>query len=363
MPEETVDLIVNQLGIQDETALDAVLAEAATGTVWAKAAQTKNSIFFTIYTVLIRTPFSFCIALIRALVPQIYTTYKTGEFLNQDRIDHALDAFIGLKAVHQLTLTKEAAVDLTIDPNTVFYVDENNPRRFQTLVLYEFSEAEESVLIDVEAVEIGLVYNVGQGLITKCETALPVLTISNDSSAPKQPGADPETPAELRARIHAIKGQQIRPGMELFYENVLLSVGAVTSVTLDEVTDDGIQYYTIYGAGPLDGSVTAEAQAAIDEVLIFGDQAVVIAASSQLLELTMQIDAEYNEATVTAAIDIYFASVIPRRTNFESSILFSYLQENVSGLAGVAMRCVPVHLDLENGKYFTPDMTYEPFGT
>jgi len=360
MPSETVDLILNQLDIQDETAFDTVLQNAAAGTIWEKAAQTRNSVFFTIYTVIMRAPYSFCLALYRLLIPQIYTTYKTGEFLNQDRIDHVLPEFLGIKAIHTLTITKDPA-DLTIDPGTVFYVSENNPRRFKTLVLYEFTDNEETVLIDVEAFEVGLRYNVGAGLITECEESLPVISISNLSTTPKQPGANPETEEETRARILSVKGQQIRPGMELFYINILTAVAAVTVATLDDVTEDGIQYYTIYGAGPLDGSVTAEAQAAIDEVLIFGDKAVVLAAVAQTLDIALMIDAEYSEIAVSAAISEYFASVLPRRTNYESSLLFDYLSETITTLDDRAMRSDPVFSVLQIGKYFVPNMTYEPF--
>ena len=360
IPKVVIDRIITQVALQPVTAMDTELQRLAVGTAWEKAITTRNSIFFELFYHLVRLGWSWVLDLIIALIPQQFVTYATGAMLVLHRDDHLLPAFLGIAAEHDLTIVKPGAVDLVLLAGSGFFVDEANPRRFVTVQDYSYTLGELSVTLRVRAVEVGARYNTSPGLITKSDAVLGVTSITNASPTPAIIGVDPETEEGTTSRILAVQGQKIQLGVEVYYLSVLKTVGGVVDATLDSVAADATLFFTIYGTGALGVSTVQAAQAAFDLNKMDTDLGVITASTPQNLALTLQINGAYDAVTVQTAAETYI-NQMPKRTNFEESLLIASLYSQVPALVGLAIIITPGQVVLTPSSYFVPVITFAVF--
>ncbi len=355
-----MEQMASELGLTDVSYMDGVLTEAAAGTVWEPAAQSKNSVFFKIIGECHREPYAEYLAAVKADLPNRFLSHATKTQLEEWAGDFDLERDAGEFAQFKISFQKASEDEVEVEPDTVFYVDALTPVRFTT---GETSYLFASGIVDcadvvVTALELGTASNVLLTQITKCETALPISDITNYETV--RSGRAIETDDELRARIEAKRfAQDAETGVEARYIAALKSVEAVKNAILTSVEDDTAALnFTIYGEGVLPQETIDAAQAAVEAILMQTDKAAVSAATPTTLALTVKIDAEYTESEVAAAIQTFFTAM-EQGNDFESSLLADYLYTQFPTFAGKGIRITPASADAPAASFFEPEITFE----
>lgn len=364
MDSDTLDSLMDEIGLGDENYMDTVLDEAVTDTVWEKAAQTVNSVFFTIIKYLFRRPYQKFLEAVRELIPNLFVIYATGTWLEMWAADFDLERDLGDKARHRVRITKASADLIDLPTGSVFYVDETpSPRRFQTLENYEFGDGVTECLIIVEAVDIGSTYNVIDDMITKCESSIPYESIANYEQIVT--GANVEKDDELRARIQNKRfANKIEYGVEAKYISALKSVSDIKHAKLTSVSAgfDATLNFTVYGDGVLSPEKIDECQATLQDYLMETDASVVAGAVPEELTLTIRIEATYDETSVRSIIATWFSNQ-EKDASFESSLLIEYLYDIYPSWFGKAVRVSPAFDDLSASSFYSPAVTFEAWGS
>ncbi|MDT8447348.1 MAG: baseplate J/gp47 family protein [bacterium] len=367
MDSATIDQLMTEIGLGDENAIDGAIDQNLSGTIYAEAARTKNSVLFNIFYALFREPYRLFRESVKAMLPQLFISSATGTWLERFAEDYDLSRDPGAKAVFELQVMKTNGQPLNIPVGTIFYVLEPNPRQYKTTQEYSFAvDASEVVggdpdlcLIEVEALEMGSRYNVAAGQISKTlGTTLPIDSITNLSSV--QGGRDLETDDALRDRIFAKKwSQNLQYGVDAKYLAALESVSAVKYAKLESVTpSNGILNYVVYGAGTIHEDDVALAQAALDAVLMSTDVADVTPAASYGFNLTVVLHAAVNQVEVTKQIEAYFEQ-IERGADFYSSLLALWLYERFPELVGTPIEITPDLEELIGATFFYPTINLQ----
>ncbi|OGG99584.1 MAG: hypothetical protein A2600_08890 [Candidatus Lambdaproteobacteria bacterium RIFOXYD1_FULL_56_27] len=350
-----------EINLADDTAMETKIKEASVGTLFENAAITKNSVFFNLLMILFKEPYRLFLQAVEALLPQLFVSSATGTWLERFATDYDLTRSLGAKARLWVRVTKTNASPLEITTDLLFSVFEANPRTYVPVQNYSFDAPTTNCDILVEALEIGQKYNLLNNQITQVSGGLNVLTVTNFAAAIA--GTDVETDLELRTRILNKKwSQSLDYGIEAKYQAALLSVPEVEFALLDSVDPvTATLHFTLYGAG-LNSNLAADALVALESVLMATDLAVVELASSETLNLTIQLFVPHPLALETKVLDqvnTYFAGM-PRGQNFDESLLVYHLYRNVPELVGSPIHLTPETAVLPLGKYFSPTVTILP---
>lgn len=358
LDEQTIDSLMSEIGLDDENYMDTVLEEAVADTVWQKASQTVNAVFFTIIKYLFRTPYQKFLSAVRAILPQFFILSATGTWLELWAGDFDLERDLGHKAQHRVRIVKDTDVELDLLDTDVFYVDELNPRRFLIDQAYNFPTGVTECLILVEADDIGTDYNVITDQISKCERSIPVTSIANYEQVVT--GANVETDDELRARIQDKRfANKLEYGVEQKYISALKSVAEVKHAILASVDDsDATMNFTVYGDGILSQEKIDEAQLTLQDYLMETDKSVVTGATPEALVLTVKINTTYDETDVRTKIGDWFA-MQTKDANFESSLLIDHLYEQYPAWEDVVpIRIDPPYDDLSSSSFYTVTVNF-----
>ncbi|MBL4860091.1 MAG: baseplate J/gp47 family protein [Acinetobacter sp.] len=359
IPSQTKNKIMAQLGLSDDKLIDQMINDAAKGTRYENPSQTKNSIFFNTFWFCFRLIFQFFVAAFGVYVTNRLIRYSSGAALAEHMAEHKLTTFLGEKSRHRLRLVKDSSVTFDVEIGTKFFVGEANARRFQTLQKFTAVDGTTELLIEVEALDIGSKYNCSANLITYCESALSVTSISNIEILTYGQNADTEQISI--DRIISLKAGEIDYGVEDKYITLIKSAGGISAALLDNVDDEGIHYFTLFGeSGPVSQSVADNAQIVFDARCMTSDRAVMLAASPQPLALTISIDNTYDETTIRSQIDAYLGTIMA--LNFESSLLVDHITDHITQLENRAIRISPEFMKRGIGKYWVPTVNFEEFG-
>lgn len=357
MDQATKDQLTAEVGLTS-TYMDTTLDNAVTGTPWATAAQTGESVFYTIIATLFRKPWEQFLAAFQAILPGLFASHATGTWLDQHANDYTLTRGTGRKAQITVTLTKDSATLLLVPAGTVFHVNEIAPRKFLADQEYTAQSGVTTLDVVAEAEAVGANYNVAAGLVTESETVLPVTAITNASAVPVVSGIDPEDDATLRARVLAAKGaESFEIGVDPYYVRILKTAANVVDATLDSVNaSTATIYYTIYGSGSLAASDVTAAQTLIDSKKMLTDTIVVTAATAHTLALTVEIRGTYVQQQILDSVAAFFSDY-PRSTDFEASPLIHHLHEQFEDIE--ALRVSPDTHTLPTGNYYVPSTTVQ----
>ncbi|OGG94320.1 MAG: hypothetical protein A2508_02545 [Candidatus Lambdaproteobacteria bacterium RIFOXYD12_FULL_49_8] len=358
MDQTTIDQMMVEISLADETALDQAFNDAAAGTRYAEAAKTKNSVLFNVFYALFREPFRIFREAVKNMLPQLFIGSASGTWLEQFAADYDLTRDQGVKARHLMNLTKTPGQSVQIAQGDIFYVNEAAPRGFLAVAATSIAPDDPNQFaITVEAEAIGTKYNVIAGQIS--ETLVGGLNLSKITNVEiLTTGREIETDEELRERIFAKKwSQNLQYGVDAKYLAALQSVAAVDHARLDSVVPDtGTLHYVVYGRGTLDPSEIALAQGALNQVLMTTDQAIVSGAESCLLTLGVVLHKTLDHPTVTNEIAAYFMQ-LERGTDFYSSLLSNWLYDRIPALSGTPIEINPDFAALPDSSFFYPSLT------
>ena len=363
MPEETVDKLMVELGVDDEDFAVKQIEAGSEGTVLETLVQSARDIVFTIYQRTLDACWKLIQQAFRTLIPQMFLRYATGSWLDEFALDRSLQRFLGQYTILTLSCTKQAGSELTIYQGSVFYIVEQSPRRYQLVSRVDIAEEVTEFEIDVEAIApidgewiFSEAYNAPVGLTWDSEDALPIDSISFDKTEYVQSGADPEEDEDLRSRILALESlKNIELGVFGYYETLLKTVSQVSYANLDDVDDStGTMYFSLYGtSGTLGQGVIDEAQAVFDAGKMRTDKGVLAAAESENLDVTINRTGGGTETEVINAVDSFFKTD-GRGIDFEASMLYDALADQWPQMI---VRISPQNAVLPAGKYFAPITT------
>lgn len=369
MPEETLNQMMLELGVDDPDFMADTINSEIAGTVLENLVQSGKSLVMTIFQKCLDALWVLLQSAFRTLIPMLFLRYAIGVWLEEIAKDHGLSRFLGQFTILTLTITKDIGTPLSLSKGDVFYIVEQDPRRYEVLNDMEVDQAESSFQVDVQALaptdEINgdtyiysAKYNAATGLEWNCEEALPLNSIAFEESGFVQSGEDPETDASLRSRVYALKSlEAIELGIDLYYKQLLKTVAGVAHVTLDSVDDsDATLYYTLYGAtGQLTQDTLDEAQAVFDANKMRTDKGVLALATPYSLSITISKTGGGTENEIINAVNQHFQSM-ERGEDFESCFLYDHLAESWPDMT---VRITPQYAVLPIGNYFVPDTTVQ----
>ncbi|MBU2514508.1 baseplate J/gp47 family protein [bacterium] len=369
MPEETINKMMQELGVDNPDFVANKIETESSGTVLEKLIQSGKSLVMTIYQKCLDAMWKAFQSAFRYLIPMLYLRYAIGIWLEEIAKDHGLKRFLGQFTILPLTATKDAGTALTLHAGDVFYIIEQEPRRYEVLEDLEIDQAETEFQFNVQALapteEISgdtyiysARFNAPVGLEWDCEEALPINSVAFNESTYVQSGEDPETDDSLRGRVYALKSlEAIELGIDLYYTQLIKTVAGVAHVTLDSVDDQNATlYYTLYGAtGQLTQETLDTAQDRFDSSKMRTDKGVLSLASPLLLELTVSRSGGGTESEIINAVNDHFLAM-ERGEDFESCFLYNSLEKK---WPEATFRISPAYFTLPTGNYFVPDTTIE----
>ncbi len=369
MPENILNKLMQEIGADDPESVAKIIDTESSGTVLGLVIQSGKSLVMQVYQKCLDFLWGLVRSVLAALLPQLFLRYATGTYLEEYAKDHGLERHPGQFTILPLECTKDAGTSLTLYAGDVFYIVEQEPRRYQVLEETEIDEAATEFQINVEALApsevIGDItyiyskaYNPATGLTWACEEALPINTIEFAFSDLVQTGENPEEDDTLRDRVYALKSLEvIETGIDLYYENLLKTVALVSYVTLDEVDPvDATLTYTIYGAsGELTSQTQEEAQIVFDAGKMRTDKGLILLATAYPLAISISRTGGGTENEIINAVNNHFLE-LNRGADFEACDLYNTLD----GLwPDMITRIVPQNIVLPPGRYFVPNTTIQ----
>lgn len=366
MSEETIEKMMTELGVEDPDFIANRIETETTGTVLESLIQSGKSLVLNIWQKCLDEIWVLCQSAFRFLIPMLYLKYATGIWLEEIAKDHGLTRFIGQFTILTLTAAKEAGTPVTLHAGDVFYIVEQEPRRYEVLEDVEIDGEVTGFEFNVQAIapvdDDGYIYsadyNAATGLEWDSEDALPLTSISFEETEFVQSGEDPEGDDTLRGRVYALKSlEAIELGIDLYYTQLLKTIAGVAHVTLDSVDDtDATLNYTLYGAtGQLTQETLDEAQAAFDAGKMRTDKGVLSLASPYALDITVSRTGGGTDTEIINAVSDHFLNM-DRGQDFESYLLYDELHDLWSSMV---FRITPQYYDLPTGYYFVPNTTVE----
>ncbi len=366
MSEETIDKMMEELGVDDPDFIANKIETETTGTVLESLIQSGKSLVMNIWQKCLDQIWVLVQSAFRLLIPMLYLRYATGLWLEEIAKDHGLTRFIGQFTILALTATKDAGTPVTLHAGDVFYTVEQEPRRYEMLEDVEIDEAVTEFQFNVQAIaptdDEGYIYsakyNAATGLDWDSEEVLPINSVAFSESTFVQSGEDPETDDALRGRVYALKSlEAIELGIDLYYTQLIKTVAGVAHVTLDSVDDsDATLNYTLYGAtGQLTQETLDAAQAAFDSGKMRTDKGVLSLAAPFALDLTISRTGGGTNTEIINAVSDHFLAM-DRGEDFESYLLYDTLHDLWPEMV---FRISPQNYDLPTGSYFVPNSTVE----
>ncbi len=369
MPQETLDKLMQEIGVDDSEAVVEKIESEAQGTVLEKLVQSKKSLVMTVYQTCLDYIWEMVRTVISSLLPQLFLRYMTETFLEEYAKDRGLSRFPGQHAILTLEGTKDAGTALTLHVGDVFYIVEQEPRRYEVTAEIEIEETSTDFQFDVQSISTtqpdgdveyiyGESYNAATGLVWASEEALPINSINFTSGSFAKTGEDPETDDALRNRVYALNSLELlEVGIDLYYENLLKTVPLVAHVTLDNVDDtDATLYYTLYGAtGELTQNTLDEAQAIFDAGKMRTDKGVLALASAFTLDITIERKGGGTDSVIVNSVYDHFKD-LKNGEDFEACTLYDYLNDLWPDMIS---RITPQSSALPAGRYFIPNTTVQ----
>jgi len=365
MSEETIDKMMAELGVDDPDFIAKRIETETTGTVLENLIQSGKSLVMTIWQKCLDGIWELVQSSFKILIPMLYLRYATGLWLEEIARDHGLVRFPGQFTILKLTATKDAGVPLTLHQGDVFYIVEQEPRRYEVLADLEIDGELTQFQFNVQAIAptdddyiYSAAYNAPTGLQWDSEDALPINTVGFEELTFVQSGEDPETDTSLRGRVYALKSlEAIELGIDLYYTQLIKTVPGVAHVTLDSVDDqDATLNYTLYGAtGQLTQETLDLAQATFDSGKMRTDKGVLALATPYNLDITISRTGGGTESEIVNAVNDHFLE-LERGENFESCFLYDKLHDRWTEMV---FRITPQNFDLPTGNYFVPNTTVE----
>ena len=363
MPEERLNKIMEELGVDDAEFVTKKLETETTGTALENLVQSGKDMVFAIWQRTINAPWLLLQAVFRLLIPQLFLRYASGPWLEEYALDHGLELFKGKFTQLTLDLTKDAGTPLTLNAGEVFYIVETDPRRYQVITEMVTEDADTDFQVVVEALApteddyiYSAAYNAAVGLTWDSESPLPINSIQFNLTIYVVTGEDPELDDALRARIFSLRSlKAISLGINLFYQKLLMTVAGVNYALLESVDDaNATLYYTIYGeTGTPAPEIVTEAQTLFNESKMRTDKGVISGASSEAINITVSRNGGGTNDEIINLVADFFQSM-DRGVNFESCFLIDQL---VDTWAGMVVRVSPQFQVATISKYFVPVTT------
>jgi baseplate J-like protein len=366
MPEETLDKMLEELGVDDPDFIAKQIETETAGTVLENLIQSGKSLVMNIWQKCLDQIWVLVQSSFRLVIPMLYLRYATGIWLEEISKDHGLVRFPGQFTILTLTATKEAGDPVTLHTGDIFYIVEQEPRRYQVLEDVEIDGAVTEFEFNVQALApvddddylYSARFNAATGLEWDSEDALPLTSVSFEEVTFVTNGEDPETDDSLRDRVYALKSlEAIELGIDLYYTQLLKTIAGVAHVTLDSVDDQTATLnYTLYGAtGQLTQETLDEAQAAFDSGKMRTDKGVLSLAEPFALDLTISRTGGGTDGEIINSVSNHFLN-LERGENFESFLLYDKLHDEWPTMI---FRINPQNYDLPIGNYFVPNTTVE----
>jgi len=374
MDDKTKQRLVDELGITPDWADQKVQAEVAAGPL-AAILQSAAEPFFELFRVVIAAGWTLFYQSMLALVPQLFIRYASGHWLDERALDDGLSRDPGQKTKLLLDCTKANGTPLTIDPGTVFFISEANPRRYQATAAVSPLDTDTAFQVEVEAIcptafdaALGVelvyseAYNAPTGLVWECESALPFTGIAYAGPGYVLTGEDPESDEVLRDRVFSKRSLgSVNPGGVLYYITLLKTVAGVAHVTHD-ATDPATltMTYTLYGAtGALDAQTQAAAQTLGDAQKMETDQLTIALAGPEVLPLLLSVSGGPPEADLIQSVSDHFAA-LARGQDFEEGPLYGYIfSQFLLAYPAMILRIDTNFATLPVGKYWVPQTTVQ----
>ncbi len=361
--------MMEELGVDDSDFIATKIDDETSGTVLENLIQSGKSLVMTIFQRCLDALWVLVQSAFRSLIPQLFLQYATGLWLDEYAKDRGLTRYPGQFTKLTLTATKDSGVGVTLHEGDVFYIVEQEPRRYQVLSDLEVEEAETEFQFQVQALapteienEVTYIcsksYNAATGLEWDCEEALPINTVVYQESEFDQVGEDKEDDDTLRERIFSlISLESIELGISLYYEQLLKTVAGVAHVVLDSVDDsDATLNFSLYGeSGQLSQEVMDNALDTFNGAKMRTDKGVLTSAETLSIDITVSRTGGGADSEIISQVSDYFLS-LERGEDYESCFLYDLLHDEWPEMV---FRLSPQNMDLPTGKFFVPDTTVE----
>lgn len=369
MSAETIDKMMEELGVDDQDFVAKEIETESAGTALENLIQSGKSLVLNIWQKCLDQIWLLVQGSFRLLIPMLYLRYATGVWLEEFAKDRGLSRYTGQFTILTLTATKDDGIGVTLHAGDVFYINEQEPRRYQVLADLEVDQIGTTFQFQVQALaptetegDITYIFskdfNAPTGLVWDSEDPLPINSVTFSESEYDQVGEDKESDDGLRSRIYSlISLESIELGVNLYYEQLLKTVGGVAHVTLDSVDDsDATLNYTLYGeSGQLSQSIVDDALVVFNAAKMRTDKGVLSSAAAQNIDITVSRSGGGSDAEIINAVGDYFLE-LTRGENFESCFLYDELHDTWPEMV---FRLNPTNLDLPTGKFFVPNTTVE----
>lgn len=366
MSEKKLQQIKQELGIKPPALLDQWFLEKTQGTMWENAAQTPNAAFFNIYKNLMRDLYDQFYQIAEKMIPNRFYRYSEGEWLQQQLLDLGGELFFGQKAVYELTATKPSGLPIKVKAGELFFIREPNPKRtYVAIDNYEFPAGTTDCVFSVEAQEVGVRYHCSAGVIQESQVNYGFEKLENLSHEPIQLGKDADDEEKRREQIFSILGISQNHSTKEAYENVLKSIGGIDHAVLDDVNDQGVHYFTIYGKGinhdDENDPIVVAAKRKLDEYMRAVDRYDLSVATAFDLSLQISVDANFKPAEkrqIQASAE-RFVSQMPIQ-DFHESYLYSWLYQDPTlqnFIFNKSIQISPDFVALPEQQYFVANIT------